>query len=181
MDQNGKYVFSQVINTPFNTSVGSTSFLVPTTALSTTSKTPIPSNLLHRRLGHRSISALGAASEADIWQDSALKLESEDFCWDCKIAFSRKANRGKSSLDSDPNLKAGEYLMLDIQTNPGRMGLTRSTTYGYFLQITDAVSRFTVLLGLNSVSSADVFEALLHFVVWCKPNATFYADRKSVV
>ena len=65
--------------------------------------------------------------------------------------------------------------MLDIQTNPGKIGLTKSTTYSHFLQITASISRLTVLLGLASVSSADIFEALLHFVVWFKPNATFYA------
>ena len=67
--------------------------------------------------------------------------------------------------------------MSDIQTNPGRIGLTKSTTYNHFLQITDAVSRLTVLLGLASVSSADIFEALLHFVVWYKQDTTFYAWR----
>ena len=34
-----------------------------------------------------------------------------------------------------------------------------------------------ILLGLPSVSSADVFAVLLHFVIWFKPNATFYAWR----
>ena len=173
---NDNISFSQTIHAPFNLH-HDTSFLTPTTALQTQAKTPIPSNLLHRRLGHRSITALGAASEADIWADSTLQLEAEEFCWDCKVAFSRKANRGKSSLDSDPDIKAGEYLMLDIQTNPGKVGLTKSTTFTHFLQVTDAVSRFTVLLGLPSVSSADVFAALLHFVIWFKPNATFYAWR----
>ena len=58
---------------------------------------------------------------------------------------------GLGGCGADPDIKAGEYLMLDIQTNPGRIGLTKSTTYSHFLQITDAVSRLTVLLGLASV------------------------------
>ena len=76
--------------------------------METITEVPIPSNLLHKRLGHRSISALGAASEADIWKDSKVQIETEDFCWDCKVAFSRKAHRGKSSLDADPDIQAGE-------------------------------------------------------------------------
>ena len=70
----------------------------------------------------------------------------------------QKAHRGNSNLDADPDIKAGEYLMLDIQTNPGRIQCTKSTTYSHFLQITDAISRLTVLLVLASVSSADIFD-----------------------
>ena len=70
--------FSQTIHTPFHI-CKDTSFLTPTTALETITKAPIPSNLLHKRLGHRSISALGAASEADIWKDSKLQIEKKTF------------------------------------------------------------------------------------------------------
>ena len=66
---NEETTFSQTIYKPFHI-CKDTFFLSPTTALETVTKIPITSNLLNKRLGHRSISALGAASEADIWKDS---------------------------------------------------------------------------------------------------------------
>ena len=63
--------------------------------------------------------------------------------------------------------------MLDLQQNTSRYGLNRTSHFPYFLQITDACTRFTVLLGLSEVSSAAVFECLLHYSVWFKPNPEF--------
>ena len=65
--------------------------------------------------------------------------------------------------------------MLDIQSNSGRIGLTNATTYSYFLIVSDAISTFAVMLGLASLSSAEIFEALLHSFIWSQPKATFYA------
>ena len=47
--------------------------------------------------------------------------------------------------------------MLDLQQNTSRYGLNQSTHFPYFLQITDAYTRFTVLLGLSEVSAAAIF------------------------
>ena len=63
--------------------------------------------------------------------------------------------------------------MLDLQQNTSRYGLNRSTHFPYFLQITDAYTRFTVLLGLSEVSAAAIFECLLHYAIWFKPNPSF--------
>ena len=45
--------------------------------------------------------------------------------------------------------------------------------FPYFLQIMDAYTRFTVLLGLSEVSAAAIFECLLHYAIWFKPNPSF--------
>ena len=63
--------------------------------------------------------------------------------------------------------------MLDLQKNTSRYGLNRATHFPYFLHITDAITCFTVLLGLSEVSAAAIFEYLLHYAIWFKPNPTF--------
>ena len=65
----------------------------PTTPAPVTKrKMAIPSGLLHRRLGHRSVAALGAGSEADVWSDSTMSFENDTFCWGCKVVLARQAN-----------------------------------------------------------------------------------------
>ena len=61
-------------------------------------KVDIPSDLLHRRLGHHSIQALGLASKSNLWADASLIPSEDTFCWGCETTFSKKANRGKSDL-----------------------------------------------------------------------------------
>ena len=63
--------------------------------------------------------------------------------------------------------------MLDLQQNISWYGLNQATHFPYFLQITDAYSHFTVLLGLFELSAAAIFECLLHYAIWFKPNPTF--------
>ena len=53
--------------------------------------------------------------------------------------------------------------MLDIQKNASKHGLNAATHFLYYLQITDALTRFTVLLGLKEVTSCAIFECLLHY------------------
>ena len=83
--------FSAIIRAPFSPFEDNNHFLHPIANLGTVDcKVPIPSNLLHRRLGHRSIQALGVAKDADLWKDATVKMSEEKFCWDCNITFSRK-------------------------------------------------------------------------------------------
>ena len=80
---------------------------------------------------------------------------------------------GKSDLINDTDLKPGSRLMLDLQQNTSRYGLNRATHFPYFLQITDAYTRFTVLLALSEVSATAIFECLLHYAIRFKPNPSF--------
>ena len=61
--------------------------------------------------------------------------------------FSKKVNQGKSDLINNTDLNPGSCLMLDLQQNTSRYGLNRASHFPYFLQIMDAYTRFTVLLG----------------------------------
>ena len=67
--------------------------------------------------------------------------------------------------------------MMDLQTCPSHTGITKGTHFPYYLQITDAVTRFTVLLGLHHTESADIFECLLHYAIWFQPNPEFHAQQ----
>ena len=66
--------------------------------------------------------------------------------------------------------------MLDLQKNTSKYGLNQATHFPYFLQITDGLTRFTVLLGLSEVSAAAIFECLLHYAIWFKPNPNFHIE-----
>ena len=82
-----------------------------------------------------------------------MKKDPDSFCWDCEIAFSRKKNRGHTDLLANKDRQPGSMLMLDIQSNASKYGITKSSNFPYYLQVTDALTRFTVLLGLSEVSS----------------------------
>ena len=87
--------------------------------------------------------------------------------------MSRKTNRGKTNLLENKDLKPGSMLMLDLQSNPSKYGINTSTHFKYYLQITNDLTRFTVLLGLSEVSSYSVFQALLHYSIHFKPHPDF--------
>ena len=63
--------------------------------------------------------------------------------------------------------------MMDLQKNTSKYGLNWSSHFPYFLQVTDALTCFTVLLGSSQASSSAIFDYLLHYAVWFKPNPTF--------
>ena len=111
--------FSMNLNAPFSPKDSANCLVSPT---ANTAKVQIPSNLLHKRLGHRSIQALGVASDNNFWEDAKLTPDYDPFCWGCKLTFSRKNPRGKSELQ-DPKLTPGSCLMLDLQQNTIKYGL----------------------------------------------------------
>ena len=129
--------------TPFSPNDTAHHFLRPTAAFA---KVDIPSDLLHRHLGHRSIQALEIARKSNLWADASLIPSEDTFCWGCETTFSIKANRCRSDLINDADLKLGSCLMLDLQQNTSRYGLNRATHFPYFLQIKDAYTCFTVYL-----------------------------------
>jgi hypothetical protein len=88
-----------------------------------------------------------------------------------KVATIRKTNRGQrqASLASVP----GEAFFLDIVYNPSHQGLTPGTHYRNYLLMADAYSRFTILLGLNSKSTASVIDALQFFARNYRPTAKY--------
>ena len=175
---NSKQGFFSVRNTLFNTWNGPTYFLVPTTALWPHKK---KKNILYltKDLVIEVYKPLKQQSNLTFGQDSTFKLNSEDFCWDCKIAFSRKANQGKSCLNSDPDLKAGEYLTVDIWYNPRKFGLTKTTTYSNPYKPLMLYQGSQCYWPWIQPVAADRFEALLHLLSGLSPELYLYGESQA--
>ena len=47
-------------------------------------KRPISSDLLHRRLGHRTVNAMMTGSRNEVWADTTMRWEHNDFCDSCQ-------------------------------------------------------------------------------------------------
>ena len=121
-------------------------------------KRQIGCGLMHNRMGHRSVGALMLAQKDDLWGDATLKPEPDAICETCRITLSRKANRGKQRPPRA--VESGHTILLDIEKNPFHKGLTSSTHFKYFLIVVDQASTFTVLLGTNRITSAEVIRLL---------------------
>jgi hypothetical protein len=61
--------------------------------------TRVSQSLLHRRLGHRSISSLLLPDRDVLWDDIQITPDRDEFCDKCEITLSRKANRGNNPLE----------------------------------------------------------------------------------
>jgi hypothetical protein len=68
-------------------------------AAAVTKKNTICSDLLHRCLGHRTVNTIMSGSRNEVWADTAMRWEGDDFSNSCRIVTGRLANRGKSPLN----------------------------------------------------------------------------------
>jgi hypothetical protein len=104
-------------------------------------KHAMSSDLLHRRLGHRTVAAIMAGSRNDAWADTAMRWEHDNYCNSCQVVTARLANRGKSPLDvGHQEMKPGECVMVDIVPNLNKRGLTTSSHFKNFLLVADVKS-----------------------------------------
>jgi hypothetical protein len=134
-------------------------------------KNAICSDLLHRRLGHRTVSTIMSGSHNEAWADTTMRWEGDDFCDSRKIVTARLANRGKSPLTE--NMTPGEYIMCDIVPNFNKRGLTSKSHFPYCLLVTDVKSRFTAPIGVQGASSKHIVEALCTWSRDYGPDVTF--------
>ncbi len=143
-----------------------------------TTKQAVSSDLLHRRLGHRTIAAIMAGSRNDVWADTTMRWEHDNYCDSCQVVTARLANRGKSPLDvGNEAMQPGEYIMVDLVPNLNKRGLTTSSHYEHYLLVTDVKSRFTVPIGVTGTKCKNIVDAL---VTWSKdygPDVTFNLHR----
>ena len=73
------------------------------------------SDLLHRRLGNRTAAAIMAGSHNEVWADTAMRWEHDDYCDSCQVVTARLANRGKLPLDvGDQAMNPGEHVVVDL-------------------------------------------------------------------
>jgi hypothetical protein len=111
--------------------------------------TKISQSLLHRRLGHRSMSTILMADEDDMWNDVNVVQDREEFFETCRITTARKSNRGTNSLEELGAVVPGQMVMIDIITNPAQRTITTDTHFKYFLVVVDVASRLFVPMGIQ--------------------------------
>ena len=123
-------------------------------------KKSIELDKLYRRLGSRSIKTLLSANQADVWQDQSIIVRNDVISTsDHHIATIRKKNRNKST-ESDPSLKPGQVLCMDLVYNPSKVSITQDSYYKFYLLVVDKYSRYPFLVGINSASSEQIINAL---------------------
>jgi hypothetical protein len=114
--------------------------------------------LLHQRLGHRKCRALLAASEHGVWADTVVRMGSEQECVSCKISMARAASCNKEPHTG--GTYAGEYIFMDILHPVVTAGLTKSTTFAFYLILVDVFSRYAYIYGISDQSSTAVIYML---------------------
>jgi hypothetical protein len=114
-------------------------------------KKAVPGDLLHRRLGHRTMNGVIVGSKNEVWSDTTLRWESDNFCDSCQIVTARNNNRGKSPLDVGTlDMQPGESVMVDVVPNLNKHGLTTSSHWKHHVLVTDVKTRFAAPVGCNS-------------------------------
>jgi hypothetical protein len=135
--------------------------------------TKIPQSLLHRRLGHRSIASLMMADQDVLWEDVQMIPDKDEFCETCQITLSRKANRGKHSLENLGKIIPGQMVMVDIIHNPAKRSITTDTYFRYYLGVIDVASRYFVPMGLRDKRPTTVFNAMRDWATAHGPSAGY--------
>jgi transposase InsO family protein len=133
----------------------------------------IPQSLLHRRLGHRSMSSILMANEDDLWDDVKITEDRDEFCEICSITTARKASTGRGNLEALGSVVPGEVVMIDIVNNPSTESITSDTNFKFYLLIVDMASRFLVPIGIQDKKPKTVLEALKTWSTHYGPSESF--------
>ena len=120
-------------------------------------------DLMHRRMGHRSLRAVIAAEASGIWEGVRLRQTPDEYCVDCHIGGIPRAKRGQSPPSEAT--QPGAVLFLDVIPNPAHGGPTPSTSFSDYLEVACAYSRYFAFIGLKSTTSYDIIEGVKQFVV----------------
>jgi hypothetical protein len=137
------------------------------TLSTTNTKRNVHLQLMHHRLGHRSIELLLLGNSDNIWNDVTVKKDPETVCKTCQITLARRAARNRIHPDNYPTTP-GTMVMVDIISNPFDFGLTIKSNFRYFILFVDVFSSFPVLLGINNQSAGTVIQTLqLYHTMFC--------------
>ena len=117
-----------------------------------TARYKIALELLHQRLGHRSIISLLAGDTDNFWEDIELRIDPYPFCTSCQISSIHKKTRSEISLKPKSPLK---WFLMDIIPSTATKSLTSNTNSSNYLLIIDAYSKTP---------------KLKTFIVWRKPQ-----------
>ena len=86
--------------------------------------------LMHRRLGHRSVKSLELADKEKVYDDVIITRNHDPFCETCHVSTIGSTRRGGPK---DEVTKPGYAFYLDIVSNPTKEGLSPSESVPYFL------------------------------------------------
>jgi hypothetical protein len=143
--------------------------------------TKIPQSLLHRRLCHRSIASLMMADQDVLWEDVKMIPDNDEFCETCQITLSRKANRGRNSLENLGKIIPGKMVMVDIIHNPAKQSITADTYFRYYLGIINVASRYFVPMGIRDKRPLTVFNAMRDWAITHGPTAGYFISSDTGV
>jgi hypothetical protein len=130
--------------------------------------------LMHHCVGHQSVESILLGNKDNIWNDVAIQRDPESVCETCHITLSCKAHCNKHP-DSFPTIP-GRMVMVDIISNPFRVGLTTKSDFPFYMFIVDVYSSFPVLLGLHEISSRSVFRELQRYRTNFQASPNFNAN-----
>jgi hypothetical protein len=123
--------------------------------------TKVSQSLLHRRLGHRSISSLLLAVRDVLWDDIQITPDRDELCETCEITLFRKAKKGNNPLEDLGEGIPGQMVMIDIIHNPIDRSITTDTYHKYYSGVIDVASRYFVPMGMPDKKPVPtVFNAL---------------------
>jgi len=94
--------------------------------------------LLHQCLGHRKCRAILAASEHGVWADTMVCMGTEDECISCDVSTAWASSRNKEAHTSGNY--PGEYVFLDILHPVVPVGLTKDSSFSFYLILVDTYS-----------------------------------------
>ena len=135
-------------------------------------------NYFTKRLGHRSLKAVLAGDNNGVWSDIKVNTDKSDECVPCDIATIQKKTR--TTFPVTPVTKPGEAIYLDIISPLSKESIAPSSKYTAWLIIVNGYSRYTVIYGLESISTSHVINRLQHYKVNYKVGNFEYIDINKI-
>ena len=113
--------------------------------------------LLHQRLGHRSIRSLLAGYTDNVWVDIYLRIYPDPFCTSCQIYSMNKKARSKIPLKPKAPFK---WVLMDMIPSTAPKSLTSDTTFSNYLLFVDSYSKIPKLYGMEKITTEDIMNKL---------------------
>jgi hypothetical protein len=98
-----------------------------------------------------------------MWADTVVCMGTEDECISCEISTARASARNKEAYTGGQY--PGEYVFMDILHLVVSVGITRTSTFPFYLILVDAYSCYSSIYGLPTKSSKWVIDVLTCFQV----------------
>ena len=115
----------------------------------------------HRIFGHRAITSLLWASNANVWDDITLFAGADSWCDSCKIATAPKNPRSKAPMRFRG--RPLEYMFVDLVPSPGKMNGVKGYNESQFLFLVDPISKYADKKNMTEKSAEATIEALIEW------------------